>query len=156
MLAHYIGGVPNDISDYTYFYQPHYAAWERCALPLRVIDRLKTRNKNRKIPVVYDYKRVWKRILYQAEKYKDKKFLYGAFVNYDDSPRRGELGKVIRGKSESIFLESMQKLINISKKYDKKYIFFTAWNEWGEGAYLEPDVDDGFNYLKLIKSLKKY
>lgn len=154
-IAHYHDVIKNDISDYTYFYQPHFAAWERCALPLRIIDRLKVRNKNRKKPIVYDYKRTWKRIIYQAEKFKDKQYLYGAFVNYDDSPRRGEKGKCIKGKSEKIFSEYMQKLIDISKKYDKEYIFFTAWNEWGEGAYLEPDVEDKFKYLELISNLQK-
>lgn len=154
-IAHYSDVVENNISDYTYFYQPHFAAWERCALPLRIADRIKAKNKNRTKPIVYNYKRVWKRIIWQAKKYKDKKYLYGAFVNYDDSPRRGEEGKCLRGRKIEIFSKYMQMLIDLSKKHDKEYIFFTAWNEWGEGAYLEPDTDDKFNYLKAIKFLKK-
>ena len=49
----------------------------------------------------------------------------------------------------------MQELIDISKKYDKKFIFLTAWNEWGEGAYLEPDTESGMKYLEIIKNLKR-
>lgn len=155
-IAHYSDVIKNDISDYTYFYQPHFAAWERCFFPLRVIDRLKdVILKYKNTPVLYDYERTWKRIIYQAKKYTNRKYLFGAFVNYDDSPRRGGKGKCIKGKSLSIFIKYMQQLIDISKKQDKEYIFLTAWNEWGEGAFLEPDIEDGYKYLEAIKTLEK-
>ena len=36
---------------------------------------------------------------------------------------------------------------------DKEYIFINAWNDWGEGAYLEPDSKNGFQYLQAIKDV---
>ena len=121
-----------------------------------MIDRLKdVILKYKNTPVLYDYERTWKRIIYQAKKYTNRKYLFGAFVNYDDSPRRGGKGKCIKGKSLSIFRKYMQQLIDISKKQDKEYIFLTAWNEWGEGAFLEPDIEDGYKYLEAIKTLEK-
>ena len=34
----------------------------------------------------------------------------------------------------------------------KRVIFINAWNEWTEGARLEPDVEVGFGYLDALKN----
>lgn len=33
------------------------------------------------------------------------------------------------------------------------FIFLNAWNEWAEGAYLEPDIENKFSYLAAIKRI---
>ena len=38
---------------------------------------------------------------------------------------------------------------------NKEFLFLTAWNEWGEGAYLEPDTIFGYEYLNAIKEITK-
>ena len=105
----------------------------------------------------YDYDQVWKKILFNAKYLKSGSTIYGGFVRYDDSPRRGDKANIITGESPQKFCNYLKQLLKLSKKQGKKYIYLTAWNEWGEGAYLEPDEDSGYEYLEALeKALNEY
>lgn len=47
----------------------------------------------------------------------------------------------------------VSKLVEIIQSQNKPYIFVTVWNEWGEGAYPEPDSVNKFAYLEQIKRI---
>ena len=100
----------------------------------------------------YDYDKCWKNILTDAKKAPRDTYLCG-FVRYDDSPRRGNKARIILNESPEKFGEYMKKLMTISKKQNKEFVFLMAWNEWGEGAYLEPDTVDGNSYLEILKKV---
>ena len=98
-----------------------------------------------------DYDEVWKMIL--EDRVVDEKYIPGAFVNWDNTPRRGQAGKVVLGATPDKFEHYLKELILKAKKEcSTDYIFVTAWNEWSEGSYLEPDTTDGDAYLKAIKA----
>lgn len=73
------------------------------------------------------------------------------FVDYDDSPRRGERAIIIRGATPKKFGKYLRATIDKSKNEGNEYIFINAWNEWGEGNYLEPDKRHRSAYLDQVK-----
>lgn len=103
---------------------------------------------------VYKYDDVWEKILRNASRSGRDKLYYGGFVGYDDTPRRGKRGAVILGQTPEKFQKYLDQLYSISQSQGKEFIFLTAWNEWGEGAYLEPDTTDGYAYLEAVKAVK--
>ena len=41
---------------------------------------------------------------------------------------------------------------HVKKEYQMNMIFLFAWNEWGEGGYLEPDERNGFGMLEAVRN----
>lgn len=140
------------IMDYGFLYQPEWDGWLWHNLFQRAFQRLKTEF-YRKVgkPIMYSYDSIWRRILRTAKQTYKEDLFYSAFVAYDDTPRRGKNGRVVKGDTPKKFQNYLRKLIEISKANDKEYLFLTAWNEWGEGAYLEPDTQNEFSYLEAVK-----
>ena len=73
------------------------------------------------------------------------------FVDYDDTPRRGVDGNIFPGSAPDKFGAYFQKIIELSQKEDNSFVFLNAWNEWGEGNYLEPDKKNGYAYLEAVQ-----
>lgn len=140
------------ISKYGFTYEPPYHGWYSRTFAERVAKRIlkELRAKINK-PLICDYDKIWKRIIGFADKCKDENLYYGAFVGYDDSPRRGGKGTIVKGESPEKFERYMKKLLDISSGQRKEFVFITAWNEWGEGAYLEPDTVNGMAYLDALR-----
>lgn len=100
---------------------------------------------------VFDYDEIWIRWLKIAKNTGHNIFLSGG-VNYDDSPRRGKDAVIYKGSTPQKFQKYFTELLKISKQQGKEYVFCPAWNEWGEGMYLEPDTVDGYAYLEALKA----
>lgn len=82
-----------------------------------------------------------------------------SFVNWDNSPRRGENGIIIRNSNPDIFktylLSAIEKFMTMDFSGEENLIFINAWNEWAEGNHLEPDLKNGFGYLNALKEVVK-
>ena len=105
---------------------------------------------------VYKYGTVWKNILRRKEVPMDgKQRCPGAFVRWDNTPRKGSNAIFYAGASPKSFEKFMRKQLERSEKNSCPYIFLNAWNEWGEGAYMEPDSRYGWAFLNALKRAKK-
>ena len=54
-----------------------------------------------------------------------------------------------KGSSPDKFGHYMTELLK--KPSAMNLVFVNAWNEWAEGAYLEPDERYGYAYLEALK-----
>ncbi len=107
---------------------------------------------NRFICDVWDYNEFNERLLQTPH---SKNQYRGLFVDYDDSPRRGKKALIFKGVSPEQFGYYFREQYRMSKKENKELLFVNAWNEWGEGNYLEPDQKNGYRYLEKIRDIKK-
>ena len=100
------------------------------------------------------YDTSWKRIINRKyHKEQNKQHFLGAFVGWDNTPRKSDRAIICMGDSSpKVFGKYLRKLLAKAKKNNVEYIFLNAWNEWAEGAYLEPDEKYKYGYLEEIKN----
>ena len=75
------------------------------------------------------------------------------FVDYDDTPRRGTRGMYTVNASPDRFERYLAASVKRSREEGNAYLFLNAWNEWGEGNYLEPDKRWGNAYLEKVRGV---
>ncbi len=95
-------------------------------------------------------------IVYRQKYFKyDYKKLYRAVMPmWDNTARRNNKGMIFHGSTPALYKQWLKDVIMAGKKRDDiedNMIFINAWNEWGEGAYLEPDKRYGYAYLQATK-----
>lgn len=104
------------------------------------------------------YSAVWNILLKKKPKqnplYKNKDVIYGGFVSWDNSPRKGKESLIITWSSPWAFQEYFSQHYKNAKKENADFIFLNAWNEWAEWVYLEPDKENGYGYLEAIAAIK--
>ena len=152
IIGRYVDGKKTSM-DYEYIYEPSYSAFLKRTIADKIKNKFKKKILKHSEPEYYQYDEVWERIIKFANENSNKKIYYGAICAYDDTPRRGVKAKIILNSTPNKFRDYLKSLVETSLSQGKEYIFLTAWNEWGEGAYLEPDVDNKYNYLEAVRDV---
>lgn len=76
-----------------------------------------------------------------------------AVPSWDNDARREGRGLVVHGSTPAAFGEWVSALVDRAEKvpfFGQPLICINAWNEWAEGAYLEPDLHFGSAYLNAL------
>ena len=72
---------------------------------------------------------------------------------WDRSPRVGVAEGIYVNATPDNFQKHIEDAVEIVNKRpdEHKIIFLRAWNEWGEGNYVEPDRKYGHGFLEAIR-----
>ncbi|WP_238367983.1 glycoside hydrolase family 99-like domain-containing protein [Mesobacterium pallidum] len=76
-----------------------------------------------------------------------------ASPSWDNEARRPGRSMVFAGSTPEKFEDWMRQAIDFSHAnpvWNENFVCVNAWNEWAEGAYLEPDVHYGAAYLNAV------
>ena len=111
--------------------------------------------KKLKVADYENYDKIWKKIIKRKRVYGNKHIQKGCFSNWDNSARKGHNSMIIKNATPEKFYIYLKKLIEQKRdNCDNDYIVINAWNEWSEGAILEPTEKDKYGYLEAIKKVK--
>lgn len=104
-------------------------------------------------PLVVEYSTAIKYLL--SEKEYEYDYFPCVIPNWDNTPRAGKKGLVLKNSTPQLFYEHFSRAIQkVQHRPDgKRVIFIKSWNEWAESNYLEPDEKYGYQYLEVIKQL---
>lgn len=74
-------------------------------------------------------------------------------TGWDNSPRSGHRGLILKGYTPQTFANHLKKVIEKveQKPEEKRIIFMKSWNEWAEGNYVEPDLKFGWKFLDVLR-----
>jgi O-antigen biosynthesis protein len=78
-----------------------------------------------------------------------------AMPGWDNSPRRGVRSTVYVKDNVQDFRRWLDGLVDYTYRFGDaatRLLFINSWNEWGEGAQLEPDIDRGDARLQAVAS----
>ncbi|WP_086931423.1 glycosyltransferase WbsX family protein [Agarilytica rhodophyticola] len=150
-------GVKSDLIDAQVEFEPWYTIRNDWKLRLLMKIKRTVRSVFRKydeIPRIFHSTIPYNRLVSRSLERDVSRSIYkGLFPDWDNSARKSHLknSTIVSGASPDKFgdaIFAMNKLA--SEGSSGEYIFVNAWNEWAEGAYLEPDTKYGTQYLEKL------
>jgi lipopolysaccharide biosynthesis protein len=78
------------------------------------------------------------------------------FPSWDNSPRRPARGTIFAHASPAQYRDWLDASFQRARRDlppGQRFVFINAWNEWGEGAHLEPDRRYGYAWLNATAAV---
>lgn len=99
--------------------------------------------------LVKGYERIWKGIVDKGYDY-----IVPTTPGWDPRPWHGPNTLVRTNPTPSSFEKMLRAAKELVEKNSlRKMVIIEAWNEWGEGSYIEPSKEWGFAYLDAVKDV---
>lgn len=94
------------------------------------------------------------REVWQQEDQRSAGLLYMPIVDtgWDSRPWHGEKSMVAYGRTPELFGKLCREARKYADETKKKIIAIGPWNEWGEGSYIEPYAEYGFQDLDQLRA----
>ncbi len=84
-----------------------------------------------------------------------QKVFKGVFPSWDNTARKVQSeGCIFDRVTPDLYRQWLSDSIAYTQKHmpaEEQFVFINAWNEWAEGAHLEPDKRYGYAYLKATR-----
>ena len=108
-----------------------------------------------KYPITYRYADAMKYWIHPEAKQENT--IPTIIPNWDHSPRSGAKALILTHATPQIFRKHVEDIMELIKNKKERVVFIKSWNEWGEGNYLEPDLQYGCEKLKVLNEvISKY
>lgn len=101
--------------------------------------------------IVCDYEDLVLSKKYRVKENVGKKVYPAVMPMWDNTARRNNSGLIYHGATPELYkmwLGDAVSSVKQNSQLEAPAVFINAWNEWGEGAYLEPDRYYGYAYLE--------
>jgi glycosyltransferase involved in cell wall biosynthesis len=100
---------------------------------------------------VRDYQSAWPLFAERGEV--DYPYFESVCPQWDNSPRTGSRAVVMHDSTPEAYEQWLTRVLERARERerDEQLVFVNAWNEWGEGCHLEPDLRWGHAYLEATR-----
>lgn len=128
-------------------FPPYKAGSPNISAPVEALDGVD-------VPFVFDWQAVAKR----SRQYQETPYtlLRSVCPAWDNTARKGSRGAVFSGSSPTRYqhwlADAVAETCRAQQNTEERLVFVNAWNEWAEGAHLEPDLQHGYAYLQATRN----